>query len=396
MSRVVGLREADQAGMAWIDLETAHKFNEPLDLGHLPGRVFLCCDPGWPEPEVELFRKVFDAAVAAGWRPTPEETETGTTPSPRSKQPADSKVAEAPQSIDSVVMESQEPTDSRVTDAPRPADSTPADLTPPPVSTITDSTQSADLKSDDSPPPVDSEVDDSPQPAASTVAEPQPPASTIGDSLQSADSEVADSPPTVDSKAADSPPPPASTTAESEPSADSKAANSSPVVDPGDADASRSTAESAKQTHPVPNAPRIAPRTQRRSFAGATFDGDMRDPRQGSWLATVELTTDRLHVTRLEATGRSGLQAYLRNPDSRLMKVEAIGLGFPFGLPLAFAESLIGGSFPEEGWWALARRLERISRPDYLSAGQAFCQSHGEATRFTDEIAGALSPLHRD
>ena len=63
---------------------------------------------------------------------------------------------------------------------------------------------------------------------------------------------------------------------------------------------------------------------------------------------------------------------------------------------MPFAEKLIGGSFPEEGWWALVRRLEHISRPDYLSAGHDFCESGGETMRLTDEIAGALSPLHRE
>ena len=50
-----------------MELETAHRFEKPLDLGESPRRVFLCCDPGWPEREVQLFRRVFDAAVAAGW-----------------------------------------------------------------------------------------------------------------------------------------------------------------------------------------------------------------------------------------------------------------------------------------------------------------------------------------
>ena len=59
----------------WIDLETAWRFTPPLSLGQQPRRVFLCCDPDWPGPEVELFGKVFDAAVAAGWKPREEEQE---------------------------------------------------------------------------------------------------------------------------------------------------------------------------------------------------------------------------------------------------------------------------------------------------------------------------------
>ena len=56
LSRVTGLRRAHDAGFAWVDLETAHRFSAPLDVGEAPRRVFLCCDPGWPEQEVELFR----------------------------------------------------------------------------------------------------------------------------------------------------------------------------------------------------------------------------------------------------------------------------------------------------------------------------------------------------
>ena len=34
-----------------------------------------CCDPGWPEDDVALFREIFDAAVAAGWQPAEEDRE---------------------------------------------------------------------------------------------------------------------------------------------------------------------------------------------------------------------------------------------------------------------------------------------------------------------------------
>jgi hypothetical protein len=77
------------------------------------------------------------------------------------------------------------------------------------------------------------------------------------------------------------------------------------------------------------------------------------------------------------------------------MRVEAFGLDFPFGLPVQFAESLLGGPFPEEGWWALARRLEKMSRPEYLIALQDFRDEHGELKRHTDTVTDAFSPLHR-
>ena len=287
LSRIAGLRRADAAGYAWIDLETAHRFASPKKLGAAPRRVFLCCDPGWPEPEVDLFRRVFDAAVAEGWRPKPEETEGA-------DSPTSVAIASIPSTVEETTVSNDEPAAEQ--------------------ESTTEQEPAAQQES-----PTEQE----------TPAQQEP-------------------------------------TTEQEPVAEQEPATPIEVETPA------------------------------RAFAGAAFDGDMRDPREGTWLATVELIADRLRVTRLEATGRSGLQAYLRDPDSRLMTVEAIGLGFPFGLPVPFAEKLIGGSFPEEGWWALVRRLERISRPDYLSAGQEFCAASGEATRLTDEIAGARSPLHRD
>ncbi len=233
LSRVVGLRRGDKPGHAWVDLETAHRLDPALDLGVMPRRVFMSCDPGWPQPDVELFNKVFDAAVAAGWKPGEHEVESA---------------AEEP-------------------------------------------------------------------------------------------------PPTTE-------PPPAA------------------------------------------EAPAVS-RAPERLFAGADYSGNMRDIKDSTWLAVLGLAGDRLHVERLDATGRSGLEAMLRNPGRSLMNAEAIGLGFPFGLPLPFAESLMGSPFPEEGWWALARKLERITWPDYLVALQEFRDSSGEIKRLVDEKQGACSPLHR-
>ncbi len=122
----------------------------------------------------------------------------------------------------------------------------------------------------------------------------------------------------------------------------------------------------------------------------------MRDPKTGTWFALAELLEDgSLRVVRLEATGRLGLQSHLRDPDVEIRRTEAIGLDFPFGLPLPFAESILGGPFPDEGWWALARRLEKMSYPEYLIALQEFRDAHGEVKRHTDEVAHAFSPMHR-
>ncbi len=235
LSRVVGLRRGDKPGHAWIDLETAHRLDPALELGSvgaMPRRVFMSCDPGWPQPDVELFNKVFAAAVAAGWKPGEHE---------------------------------------------------------------------------------------------------------------------------VEGAAEDSPP------AEAEPSVQ----------------------------------PPAVSRGSERWFAGADYSGNMRDVKDSTWLAILGLGDGRLHVERLDATGRSGLEAMLRNPGRSLMNAEAIGLGFPFGLPLPFAESLMGSPFPDEGWWALARKLERTTWPDYLVALQEFRDSNGEIKRLVDEKQGACSPLHR-
>jgi hypothetical protein len=251
ISRVVGLRQADQAGMAWIDLETAHRFREPLNLGSLPGRVFLCCDPGWPERDVALFRAIADAAVAQGWRPKRREL-----------------------------------------------------------------------------PPLDQPL----RPAEELQA------------------------PLVERKRSEEP---------------------------------------APAPAPLPVAPWAS--ESDRLFAGAEFSGDMRDPRTGTWLAVVAMSGpgEELRVIRLEATGSSGLQALLRNPPRDLMQAEAIGMGFPFGLPADFAEALMGGPFPDEGWWALAKRLEKVTWPDYLVALQEFRDERGEIPRLADERAGTASPLRR-
>jgi hypothetical protein len=250
LSRVIGLRRAEDADHAWIELETAHAFRAPLDLGRVPRRVFMCCDPGWPASDVALFQEVFDKAVADGWMPAAEAT----APAERREREHDA--------------------------APAPA-----------------------------PPP-------------------------------------------------------------------GPARRKAPVIGP-----------------PRPAAARTV--DAERVFAGADYSGNMRDPRDGTWLALLGLQGERLVVLRLEATGRSGLESALRNPDARLMRAEAIGLGFPFGLPLAFAETLLGGPYPAEGWWALVKRLEQMSWPDYLVALHEFRDTRGEIKRLADERAGAESPLHR-
>ncbi len=165
----------------------------------------------------------------------------------------------------------------------------------------------------------------------------------------------------------------------------------------GEGNGNAAIAEHEAPPTPIP-APLRSVRAEPRGrlFGGADYSGDMRDPKDATWLAVVELMeTNRLRIVRLEATGRAGLQSRLRNADAQLQRVEAVGLDFPFGLPLAFAESLLGGPFPEEGWWALARRFEKMSRPEYLIALQEFRDANGEIKRLTDEAAKAFSPLHR-
>ncbi len=263
ISRVVGLRRSHAAAHAWIDLETAHRFDPPLDVGEGPRRVFLCCDPDWPARDGALFRRVLEAAVAAGFRPTPEEREEGAPGRPEREHAA---------------------------------------------------------------------------PAAEGAAPP-------------------------------------------------------PAEGPGVPDEVATGGEEPREAPAVVHA--IQPTPGARLFAGVDYSGDMRDPKEGTWLALVEMRGEGLHVVRLEPTGRAGLESQLRDSDAALMHAEAIGLDFPFGLPLAFAEALLGGPFPDEGWWALARRMEKLSRPDYLVALQEFRDAHGELKRLTDDRAGGFSPLHR-
>jgi hypothetical protein len=266
LSRVIGLMRG-HAGHTWVDVETAHRFDPPLKIEEQPRRVFLCCDAGWTGPEVRLFRKVFAAAVAAGYTPREGERET------------DEPVAAATPRKEK-------------TPAPEP---TPADTSEP-------------------------EPASAPRPAAPTAAR-------------------------------------------------------------------ASTAAPPQVAPPLPGA---------RTFAGVDYSGDMRDPRGSTCLAIVELLEDdALRLYRLQATGRTGLQGLLRDPDASLMSAEAIGLDFPFGVPLPFAETLLAGPFPDEGWWALAKRFETLSRPDYLVALQEFREANGEVKRLTDEKANAFSPLHR-
>jgi hypothetical protein len=281
---VTGLRLADEQGFGWIDLETAHRFDPPLALKAQPRRVFLCCDPGWPGPEVELFRSVFDAAVAAGWKPRDDEREA------------------APTQVQEAVPE---PTDAPATEIP--------------VEVAPTEEQAVEI-------PIETAPEEG-APAEAAAAEP-----------------------TDESIPVASPPEPA--------------------------------------TAPEPD-------ISLRMFAGVGYSGDMRDPRDATWLAVAELRAERLKISRLEATGRLGLHGYLRDPDRSMMNVEAIGLDFPFGLPTQFAEKILGGAFPEEGWWALAKKMERMSRPEYLIAIQEFRDAEGEVKRLTDEQTGAFSPLRR-
>lgn len=245
ISRVIGLRRAHEESMYWVDLETAHRFREPVELGAAPRRVFLSADPGWQGPESGWFRELLDRAVGEGYRIRPEETDEG---APSWRTPPEKK------------------------------DATGIPPAPPP--------------------------------------------------------------------------------------------------------------------EPRPSKPALI-RTGGPLFAGVDYSGDMRDPKEATWLAVVELAGERLRVVRLEATGRHRLESLLRDPDSDLLRTEAMGFDFPFGLPVRFAESVLGGPFDEEGWWRLARKLGSMTRPEYLTAIQEYRTAHGEPLRFTDERARAFSPLHR-
>lgn len=221
LSRVVGLRKSENPSHAWIDLETAHRIHKGLTLDQSPRLDFLCCDPEWPDLEVQLFQGVFDAAVADGWKP-----------------------------------------------------------------------RSAEI--------------------ADTVPE---------------------------------------------------------VSETADRD---------------------------RSFGGASYCGDMRDPQEETWLATVSLRDDRLRVTRLCATGRRGLQLYLTDPDQGLGPVEAVGLDFAFSFPVTFFGSAADEAGGKRDGWLMETEIKTLSRPDFLERVHDFRQAQGDLKRFTDESAQAPSPLQRD
>lgn len=263
LSRVAALRPSHLESQYWLDLEAAHRFAEPIDLGAAPRRVFLCCNTGWPEQDVAVFHRVFERAVEQGFKPKPEEL----------------------------------PSETPVTDA-IPANGA------------------------------------SPEPVAPQPEPPEPPA------------------------------PPA--------------AKEAPIV--------------AETEEPRPAATSTEPG---RLFGGIGLSGDRRDPRDGTWLAIVRQEDNHLRVARLDPTGRHGLQQSLRNPDRELMQVEAIGCGFPFGVPVAFAESLFGEKYPAEGWWGLARKFEHLPYPEYLVKLQEFRDAHGDVRRFVDERTGGPSPLQR-
>ena len=242
LSRVTGLSQADDPKYAWVDLQTAHRLKHPLSIEPAPRRVFLCCDPEWPETDVAVFLKVFDAAVAEGFEPAPEETEQG---------------AQRPER------------------KPRVA----------------------------------------PKPEPKTVS--------------------------------------------------------------------------------APPAPVTAPIPGERLFAGAIISADLRDRRDGCWLAVVRLGGDALELLRLETMDRGTLHRRLRDPDPQLMQTEATGLGFPLGVPTPFCERLCHGAVPDQGWRSLVHRIERTSLPDYLVAVQEHRDEAGESRRCTDEVAGTPSPLQR-
>lgn len=292
LARVAGLRKAHKPGYAWTDLETAHRLRKPLAVDPGPYRVFLCCDPGWPATEVAMFRAVFDAAQAEGWRPEPGELEAVVKP-------------EHPASGDQEIA---------------PADSEPG-----------------------------------------KASEPAEPVVPVRPDMSVASAEPAGQPTDTPS-----------------PAGPTRAAGPARIAKPK-----------------KPSSPSLRPVAGERMFGGADYGGDMRDAKDRTWLAILGLLDDRLRVIRLTPTGRAGVQASLRDPDTSLMSAEAIGMDFPFAFPLAFAESLLEGPFPEEGWWALVRRLERMTRPAFLAAVHEFREAHGEVKRLTDEAVRSPSPLHR-
>lgn len=277
--RVAGLRRAERSARSdryWLDLDPAHRFRRPVDLGSAPRRVFLCCDPGWPETERTMFAKLHAIAVSERWSPSPGDEFPAIEP-----------------------------------ETPAVSDPKPDETTGPAVVTT---------------PVTESEAERSPE------SEPGP---------------------------------------EPKPDAESAATVEPAAVEPSGTDVLR-------------------------WFGGVSWTGDRRDPRDGSWLAVASFDGAAMRVVRLEPTGRNGVQAYLRDPDRDLSRVEATGCAFPFGHPQAFVEHVVGGPFPQEGWWGVAKAFEHIGYTEFLRKVQEFRDRAGAVARYVDDRVGLASPLSRD
>lgn len=292
LSRVAGLRKSFLPDQYWIDLETAHKLKKPLAPARVPRRVFLCCDPEWPGPDVELFGELFAAAVAEGWKPGPGEGE----------EPGQRAVAEA--------MEPTEPMQAK--------------------------------------PRVEGEA----------AVEPESPG---------------------------------------EPEAPTSAENGTP--ESGSSDGSSVLNEMEASMEPAAaEAPVEEPEPAGRLFAGVELGPGLRDERNDTWMAVVQLVGEEnpgLELVRLEPCGRAGMSRHLKSPDSVLARVEGFGIGFPFALPESFVKAIHDGDYPSDGWWGLVRFMEKTRYPEYLMKIQEFCKEQEEPVRYTDEKAGSGSPLKR-
>jgi len=287
--RVAGLRRAERSARSdryWLDLDPAHRYRRPVDLGSAPRRVFLCCDPGWPETERAMFEKLHAIAMSERWSPLPGED----FPAVEAGKPSVSDPIPDERSETAVVTTPVEASAAEPPSEPAPADE--------------------------------------PEP----IAEPEPqPIAALDSTPESAPAEV-------------------------EPSG---------------------TGEP-------------------RWFGGVSWAGDRRDPRDGSWFALATFDGASMRVVRLEPTGRTGVQAYLRDPDRDLSRVEATGCAFPFGQPQAFVEHVVDGPFPEEGWWGVAKAFEHIGYTAYLRKVQEFRDRAGAVARYVDDRVGMASPLSRD
>jgi hypothetical protein len=125
--------------------------------------------------------------------------------------------------------------------------------------------------------------------------------------------------------------------------------------------------------------------------AGVDFSGSKEVPNE-TWLAIGNLSSLGVQIVEVKRVGSHGLTGLL-SEDPPLI---AVGLDFPFSLPMEFAQFITEKRSlkPFQSWQELAECLAFISLEDFQALVEAF---NKEPKRYTDKLCKppAQSPLHR-